>query len=288
MLPVDVATYLYLCAISLLIIGFARELAWPHLGLVLISGVILRGVQVWSRGRSDRAGAVARLIYFVVGIPGFYMQLKTLIPGIHPTPLDGTLRDVDRWIFGTDPTRALQDWVHPVATEVLQLAYLTYYLLPLVLPVLLLWRGRVRETEKYALALMLTYFITYLGYIAVPANGPSATIPHEVELRGLLLAGPTHRMILEVDAHRFDCYPSGHTAVAVLVAAFAWVHRLRLAAAILTADTVLIVTATVYMRYHYVIDLPPGVIVAVASLGLAEWIYRGDPAARTTLLRSPS
>lgn len=275
--PVDLATHLYLAIICVLIVAFALEAAWPNLLLAVASSAVLLGIQLAWRHRSDYSGAVARLVYFVGFIPVFYLQLKTLIPAIHPQPLDAVLRDIDRAIFGTDPTIALQAIVHPLATEILQIAYMTYYIFPLILPVLLLRKGRVRETEKFTFALLLCYFITYVGYIAVPANGPVATIQHDFELQGLLVGGALHEMILSVDAHRFDCFPSGHTAVAVLVAAYAWRFRLRPAAALLTVMASLIVVATVYMRYHYVIDLPPGVLVAAGCYGIGEWYYgEGD------------
>lgn len=277
--PVDAATHLYLLAISILVAVFAFESAWPHIIATIGCSAALVGVQIATRRRSPETQAVVRIVYFVIFIPALYLQLKSLIPAVHPRALHGgvdeTLRSFDRAIFGADPTVALEAIVHPVATEILQLAYTSYYILPIIVPVLLLRRGRVVETEKYALALFVTYYVTYLGYIAVPANGPGATIVHGEELRGLLLAEPLWNLIRNVDADRFDCFPSGHTAVAVLVAIYAWRSRVRVVTPILVADAFLIVIATVYMRYHYVVDLPPGIVLAVVSFGIAEWVYRG-------------
>ncbi|MCZ6689266.1 MAG: phosphatase PAP2 family protein [Planctomycetota bacterium] len=283
--PYVLITYFYQAAISSLILVFAPGIAWPYLVLAVGAGGVLMALERVLRHRSEIIGAAARLGYFAVFLPTSYLQLKTIIPAVHPRRLDATLRAIDGMIFGVDPTIAIQHLTHPLATEILQIAYMTYYLLPLVLPILLLRKRRILETEEFAFALLFCYYITFLGYIAVPAIGPVVMIDHEVELTGLFLGGHLYDLILRVDAHRFDCFPSGHTAVAILVVAYAWKLGLRRVAGFLTVDATLIIAATVYMRYHYVIDLPAGAAVAVGSYLLARRVYRSG---RPEVGRSPS
>ena len=272
--PYVLITYFYQAAISGLILAFAPGIAWPYLVLAVGAAGALMAMERVLRHRSEITGAAARLGYFAVFLPTSYLQLKAIIPAVHPRPLDATLRAIDQTIFGADPTMAIQHLTHPLATEILQIAYMTYYLFPLVLPILLLRKRRILETEEFAFAMLLCYYVTFLGYIAVPASGPVVMIEHEVELTGLFLGGHLYHLVLRVDAHRFDCFPSGHAAVAILVAAYAWKLAPRRVAGFLTVDAALIIVATVYMRYHYVIDLPAGAAVAVGSYLLARHIYR--------------
>ena len=273
-LPFDLVTYAYLAVLFLLVVLAAPELAWPHLAIIVGWGALLGAIQAATRRSTPMTRGVTRLLYFSAALPLFYLQLKPLIPEIQPTPADARLRAIDRFIFGVDPTRALEGFDHPVVTELLNWAYISYYILPLVLPLILLLRRRAAETEKFALALLITYTVTYLGYISVPANGPVATLHHETEIEALFLGDRIYAWILEVDANRFDCFPSGHTAISILVPFYAWRFRLRTAATILTIDGALIITATVYLRYHYVIDLPAGALVAALAILVTERVYK--------------
>ena len=73
------------------------------------------------------------------------------------------------------------------------------------------------------------------------------------------------------DLIHLNAFPSGHTAVTLVYLAILFVESRRLAWIFLPLVAGLIV-ATVALRYHYLIDVVAGVVVAAA------WIFVGMPA----------
>ena len=76
---------------------------------------------------------------------------------------------------------------------------------------------------------------------------------------------------------KVDCFPSGHTAGAVLVilATRKWMPRLFWVVLPIASS---LIFATVYLRYHYVIDLIAGAALAVAAFWVSglvtDWLVR--------------
>jgi len=76
-----------------------------------------------------------------------------------------------------------------------------------------------------------------------------------------------------LESAHYDCFPSGHTELTILAW---WLSRLvsnRLFR-IYLAYTPLIIFATVYLRYHYTVDLLAGIVLAAALIYLAPRLYR--------------
>jgi membrane-associated phospholipid phosphatase len=79
-----------------------------------------------------------------------------------------------------------------------------------------------------------------------------------------------------------DAFPSGHTAIAIVVLAMAARYQRRLFYPLLVI-TVSLMISTIYLRYHYVIDVIAGVLLAVLCLGVTFWLYR-EPGERSPAL----
>ena len=73
----------------------------------------------------------------------------------------------------------------------------------------------------------------------------------------------------------WDAFPSGHTAIAVLSAMLASTYRLRIKL-IYWILTIGIIFSTVYLRYHYVVDVIAGIIFALIVWRLNEKWHLSD------------
>jgi membrane-associated phospholipid phosphatase len=224
--------------------------------------------------------------YLLICIPLAFMEMYYLVPAIHPVDFDASLILIDRFLFGTDVTVWTMSWSHPLLTEILQIAYGTYYFLPLILTIDLYRRKRVRAFKQVFLFVILGFYLSYLGYVAVPAIGPRFT-QHEFsdidqELPGLFATSflrsntnagesiPDGTLYPAAKVQR-DVFPSGHTEVTLLVMLVAFRFRARSRWFLLVTGSLLIV-ATVYLRYHYVIDLIAGGLFAWLTLELGALI----------------
>ena len=218
--------------------------------------------------------------YMMACIPIAFRQMYFLVPAINPVDYDGALIAIDQWIFGTDPTQWFARFAHPVLTEILQIAYASFYLLPLILAIDYYRMKRMRAFKRVFLTVMVGFYLSYIGYVLVPGIGPRFTLHDfdrtDEELPGLLLTNAlrvytntgesippgTENPAAVVQR---DAFPSGHTEVTLLVMLLAFRYRARTRWLLLVTGSLLIV-ATVYLRYHYVIDLMAGALWAVLAM----------------------
>jgi membrane-associated phospholipid phosphatase len=220
----------------------------------------------------------------------YVMVLLVAGPAHSGRVVDAWLIAADRWLLGVDPSVWLARVAHPLLTEVLQIAYASFYLLPLAVAVELYAGEREWRFHQWAFVCGCGFFVSYAGYLVLPAVGPRFTL-HELdatarELPGLWLT-PALRSFVDAgglvptgvaadEALRRaprDAFPSGHTLVTLLSIAWAWRYRLRVRW-VVTAAGALLVVATVYLRYHYVVDVLAGAVLAVLCLALAPAAHR--------------
>jgi membrane-associated phospholipid phosphatase len=203
---------------------------------------------------------------------------------------DDLLIEVDRWLFGVDPTRWLLQIANPVLTEVLQIAYTIFYILFLAAGYELYRRKNRAVFHFYMFTCIYGFYLSYLGYFTLPAVGPRFTL-HDFgmldhELPGLLLTpylrwfvnyGESVPMgvsnaVAQAAAQR-DVFPSGHTMMMLVLMTLSVRYRLRSRYFMLVNGTLLIV-ATVYQRYHYVVDLIGGLVFFLVCISTAPYLYR--------------
>jgi membrane-associated phospholipid phosphatase len=215
--------------------------------------------------------------YPVALIPITYKELSYLIPLIHSRDFDPTLAAIDHRFLGVHPTVWLERMTWPPLTEVLQLTYSTYYFLPLVLGIVL-WRRRSPETFHFwVFIIVLGFYLSYLGYIAVPAIGPrflpSIVEAQTIPLTGVWLFQPVREMLDHAEGITRDCFPSGHTELTLLVLFYSRRFSRKVFWWLLPLGTGVIVS-TVYLRYHYVIDVVAGAIITGVIVMIANPLYR--------------
>ena len=89
-----------------------------------------------------------------------------------------------------------------------------------------------------------------------------------------------------------DIFPSLHTAAPLFFTLFAFRHRDRLpfryAWPVLAFFSLNIMVATLYLRWHWVIDVVAGIAHASIALLLAAKLTKRDLARRTTLGLTPN
>jgi membrane-associated phospholipid phosphatase len=227
-----------------------------------------------------RVAALSRFIhgwYPVALITATFKELTYLIPLIHPRDFDAELAAIDYRLFGAHPTVWLERFTWPAITEVLQLVYATYYFLPLILGAVL-WRKRWFERFNFwVFIVVLGFYVSYFGYILVPATGPrflpAIKDAQTCRLTGVWLFTSLRETLDRAEGITRDCFPSGHTEMTLLVLYYAHRFHRRTFWLLLPVGSALIFS-TVYLRYHYVIDVVAGAAAAVIVILIAKPLYR--------------
>jgi membrane-associated phospholipid phosphatase len=302
--PADKVVIAYIIIISALVLIFSYRIdLWPQLIAAHAIGVAVIALMAeWERRAREKhegrtaarpAGSPARLPlgvarfvrgwYPVALIPITFTELRYLIPLVHPRDYDLELAAIDHRMFGVHPTVWLERWTWPPLTEALQISYATYYFLPIALGGVLWRKGWFDKYHFWVFIVAFGFYVSYLGYMVVPAIGPrflpqikeAQTFP----LTGVWLFDTIRTTLDEAEGITRDCFPSGHTEITLLVLYYARKFHRRTFWWLLPPGTMLIFS-TVYLRYHYVIDILAGAVVAIAVALAARPIYRalgGEP-----------
>ena len=204
-----------------------------------------------------------------------YKEMAILIPVVRGWRADQWLAGLDFSIWHANPTVWLERIQTPGFTELVQAAYTLFVPAVLLVP-WLLWRsGRFREFRYCAFLIALGFLVSYVGYLVVPARGPRFlldSLQHK-PLEGLWLFHWMRTVLDQLESAHYDCFPSGHVELTVL----AWWMSRQISKQlgwVYFAYTFCIVFATVYLRYHYTVDLLAGALTAATLIAVAPAMYR--------------
>ena len=270
--PLDRVVFAYFGIVTgIALAGAPWPEAWVFAGFHALAAVL---VILAVKAEAAFGGAFWRAVrwwYPMILIPSAFREMHWLVPLVHPFDdfrFDAMLKAWDLRIFGVDSGWLTDRIGHPVLTDVLTLCYASYYFLPILLGLSLHLRGRRAEFETAMTAVVAAFLLSYLGYVAVPAVGPyyflSVGETHP-SLHGVVVAGPVRDLLKSLEWTMPDAFPSGHTMVTLITLHYAWRHARRLAYVLLPVGAGLIV-ATVYLRYHYWLDVAVGVALTAGVL----------------------
>ena len=217
-----------------------------------------------------KALSIALDFYPAAFIPFVYESLGPLIAAARGGPRDDLLIAADRAILGGDVTVLLQPYVRPGLAAFFYVAYSTYYFLPLVLGGAL-WAKSPAEARRFVFTLTVCFYVSYAGYFTIPAYGPRTALAdrHTVPLETHPAARAISRTIDELEHTKLDAFPSGHTMITVAVLIVAG-RRIRKLFWFLLPVALLLIFSTMYCRYHYLVDVLAGIVLAFATVPLAD------------------
>jgi membrane-associated phospholipid phosphatase len=273
--PADTVTLVFLFFLIALTLFNYRIIPKAFSLLILYSALVITQITLIRFKNSGRFIVyLYDLIFPVLCVLLIFDSLGRIVHYVNPKDIDPVLIRLDRMIFGGDPTVMLEKIVNPFLTDILEIAYTTYYFMAVSLGVMLLLHHRREEFNRTIFLVLLCFYLSYLGYILFPALGPRFVIRdlQAVPLKGLLVAEPIRNFLNWLEGIKRDAFPSGHTAIALTVLYLSYRFEKRLFRILLPA-VVMLIFSTVYCRYHYVIDVLAGMVLTVLTIVLGQWYY---------------
>jgi len=216
-----------------------------------------------------------------------FKEIYVIMISMHNVLYDEYLVAIDKWIFGGNPTEYLSQFLNPYAVELFQIIYGLFYLMPVIYAMeLYLWH-RYEELKYAIFVVFLGFYLSFICYLLVPAIGPRFTIhnflnlPRELpgvffaeKIRALIDFGesiPANVSNPELYAQR-DAFPSGHTIIIILITYLS--HKIKSKSFYFYLPfSLLLIFSTVYLRYHYVIDLIAAIPIVLITIYTANKIY---------------
>lgn len=267
-LPSDWAVSVYLALTGLAVVIWGRasatkwEIAMSHLGLIILVFVVVR----FLHNVELRIGRFIRVLYLPIMMTYFYEETSLFLHLFQQGWFDHQIIALERAILGGSPTLLIQPWQTPLLNEWMMLGYFSYYFLVGAVPLVLFIQYREREAAQVVWAQALAFFISYIGFIVYPVQGPRFEFAgvYEQPLAGYVFV-PLVDKIIKTAAIHGGCMPSSHVAAA-LVSLF-YLCKIKPRIGIIGIPLVAtLCLATVYGRFHYLSDVVVGVLVAIIAL----------------------
>lgn len=287
--PVDLVVIVFAVILIVLDIIFHSSIK-HYLALISVNVVVIIFVLVVTNLDVRHENKILRSIrswYIAPMILLTFKQLYFMIAPMHGKDYDTLLIEIDRWLFGVDPTVWLWQFSHPLLTEIIQIAYSSFYFLFIIAGYELYKKGEFEKFYYAAFLIVYGFYLSYIGYFFLPAVGPRFTL-HDfnatnTELPGLFLTNFLRDFVNygesivkghpnPIDVVQRDVFPSGHTQL-TLVLMYISAHYKMKSKLFLWIIGILLIFGTVYLRYHYVIDLIAGGVFMILTLLTAKFVY---------------
>jgi hypothetical protein len=232
-----------------------------QLEMLVAFGAVV-GAMAWRPGAAWVVWA--RAIATVAVLMVLYSSLAASVFAIVPWRADAALIGIDRALFGGhSPAVWAAGHIGGAGLEFWSFIY-GFFVPFLYLSIFLGCVGRpAREREEFLTGFAVTYAIAYLGYLFLPTSGPIESIAGVAPPEG----GPLHRMILSTVAAtggNHGAFPSLHVGASAYLCLFDWRYS-PLRGMTYAPVVALIGFSTVFLQYHYVVDLLTGLAIAVLA-----------------------
>lgn len=265
-------TFLLLTALRLWFAGGAAR-PWSYVFLTCLLAAI-GAIFCTESNPTPWRWRVRLLLYPAVMGISFY-AMGAAVPLLGNDKVDGLLLEWDRALVGETPALAWQYWLHPGAADLAMAGYLFFFFYLVVGPAVYCVTD-LRLFRKCIVGLFTMYGLAFTGYTLLPAGGPWRWMDFATPLEGAFLLEWTLPTV-NAGSNAIDVFPSVHVAATLYLLLFDWQHgRRRFWLYVLPC--LVLWWSTMYLRFHYFVDLLGGIAVALAGWTMA---LQYDAASRT-------
>jgi membrane-associated phospholipid phosphatase len=207
----------------------------------------------------------------------YYSLYNNLILHINPHLADATLSKIDGAIFGNQASILLEPYIRPWLTDFLNVVYFSHVVL---FPGAALY-FYVKKEEKAFRRIMMGYLTILLmgvtSYLLIPAAGPEKFLADRYthDLQGQMVTRGVN-YIINLGRVDLDCFPSLHVGIPFLLSLYLRDYR-RKAFVPMLIYVACMCLATIYLRYHYVIDVIAAFVYAPAAYMLNDFLLSHWP-----------
>ncbi|HSF19073.1 MAG TPA: phosphatase PAP2 family protein [Vicinamibacteria bacterium] len=207
--------------------------------------------------------------YPLMIFPLLYKEVEGLASVVGNWKLTDVLVNVEVAMFRGHPSLYLSEGLpYVVLSEYLHFCYFAYVLLVPLVGGRWYFGGRKQPFDELLWLVSVTFASSYLFYILFPVDSPFYRFDAlEAPLRGSFFYELVH-FVSERGGARGGAFPSSHVSISTIVLLEVFRHERRLFTWLLPVYLGL-VTATVYGRFHYAVDVLGGWLLAAAVVGLS-------------------
>jgi membrane-associated phospholipid phosphatase len=285
---------------------------WTYLALIIVHTLLnsKRYVLLWRYNKYEIIKSYLHATYqyapyFLIAIVYEHIFLYRDAFSHSFQLMDKTFMQWDSAMFGVQPTIWLEKLLHPIAVEYFMLAYVLFIVYPYFYLVYLYQKNKLFVFHKAMLAQVISLIFALTCFITLPAMGPRATIKvdnlkhqnnsemlyYSKSLKGVQIdflkewtGKPSlfqlqYDMWNQIERIKTDCMPSMHTCLCLIVLFYAVRYRRffkyrKTSMWFWLIGNISLIFSTVYLRYHWVVDVIAGIVLAVIAYYLTEIFYK--------------
>ena len=207
----------------------------------------------------------------------YYSLFNNLILRVNPHLADATLSKIDAGILGNQASFLLEPFLRPGLTDFLYLVYFSYVFFFPGAALYFYIKKQDQAFRRIMMGFLTIMLLAIISYILVPAEGPETFFAdrYQRDLTG-------HKLIQNADyifrtgRVGYDCFPSMHVGIPLLICLYLRNYRKKaFFPALLYVG--LMCCATIYLRYHYLIDVIASFAFAPAAYFLNDFLLHSWP-----------
>jgi len=243
---------------------------WSFVFFACVAFII--ALVIWTQRRPTTWRWRARLSSSFVVMGATFYAIGASVPLLGNPTADSLLLGWDRDLLGETPAVSLQAWLYPWLEDVAMAGYLFFFYYLLAGPGYYCFRD-IGVFRKCIVGLFTLYGLAFTGYTLFPAGGPHDALVFHTALHGPWLVDSALRLVNR-GSNAVDVFPSVHVAASLYLLLFDWRHYRPRFWVVLVPCSVL-AWSTVYLRFHYFVDLLAGVAVALIGWWVAQQYVGG-------------
>jgi membrane-associated phospholipid phosphatase len=224
---------------------------------------MLRRLPLWHLWHLPGVAGIFRDWYPALLFPVLYKEVEQFALAFGDWRLTKSIQQLEVALFGGHPS-LYASWLWPWVplSEYLHFCYFAYLLL---LPIIGGWwyfGGRRHDFHELMLLVSTTLFSSYAFYMCYPVDSPFYLFR---SLEAPLTDGFFYRLVhffSDRGGARGGAFPSAHVSVSLVIWIVVWKRERRMAW-VLAPVIAGLVSATVYGRFHYTLDVLAGLLVGV-------------------------
>jgi membrane-associated phospholipid phosphatase len=290
---VDYATQGYMALVGLFVLVLHDHAVadWRVLLLAHAAGIVVVHLLIRTAAArpANRVFNFLRHFYPVLLYTGFYRETGVLNHMLMSGFLDPHFIRLEGHLFGGQPSLAFMACLpYLPVSELFYAAYFCYYVMIAGVGLALFIRNR-EQFFHYVSVISFLFYVCYVIYIFLPVMGPriffreitNYQLPADVvpavtpTFPAAITVGLFYRIMAWI-YHTFEApgaaFPSSHVAIAIgtLYFSFRYLRRIRW---VHFTVVLLLCLATVYCRYHYVVDVVAGALTAALLIPVSNGLY---------------
>jgi membrane-associated phospholipid phosphatase len=257
-------------ALSLQIPGHIRVRTLLANLIVLLAYVVLLRLQKHAWARTVRDWLPQALMILA------YKQMGWFAPETHTYRFEHTWIVWDRILLNDLHGRSLIEFAGPVLPALLEFCYALVYAVPPITMLVIYGAGLRRQADTLLTIYLLGLFLCYAQFPLWPSEPPRTVFPgQDLPTVHTFLRTFNLSIVGDYGIHT-SVFPSAHVSGAFAAAcAIAYLlPRNRLLVSVYFAYAILVAIATVYGRYHYVVDAVAGIVIGILSFPIGIYLMR--------------